>query len=287
MANGIFVGLSTVDVIFHVDQFPSGNSKIVAHTQDVFAGGPASNACVTFAHLGGKATLVTTLGRHPLAGVVREELKKYSTRVVDLNSSFDEAPALSSIAVDRTGQRNIVSVNGTRIKTLPAQIDESILDGASVLLVDGHYMEACQAWAKRAHARGAPVVFDGGSWKEGTEDLLESVDTAICSADFLPPGCSSEDDVLRYLQDRAVKHIAITNGAGPVRFVSGSASGCLRVRQIEAVDTMGAGDILHGAFCYYASQGHGFMQALGEATEIASESCRFHGTREWMKHATA
>jgi sugar/nucleoside kinase (ribokinase family) len=59
------------------------------------------------------------------------------------------------------------------------------------------------------------------------------------------------------------------------------------VPQVEVVDTTGAGDILHGAYCYYASQGRAFVDALTEAARIASESCRYAGTREWMQHPLA
>jgi len=280
--SGIFVGLSTVDVEYSVDEFPSANSKVVARSQDLFVGGPATNASITFGHLGGKPTLVTTLGRHALASVVREELQRYSIRLIDLNPDFDEVPVISSIYVNETGERNIISANATRVNALPAEADEGVIEEASVVLVDGHYMEACQIWARAARARGTQVVLDGGSWKSGTQELLKSVDSAICSSDFLPPGCSTEDDVLKYLKDCGVTNIAITKGAEPVRFVSDVTSGFVQVPQVQVADTMGAGDIFHGAFCYHASVGHGFVEALGEATRVATESCRFRGTREWM-----
>jgi sugar/nucleoside kinase (ribokinase family) len=286
VANGIFVGLSTVDVVYSVDEFPSANSKIVARSQDVFAGGPATNAAIAFAHLGGKPTLVTVVGRHPLASAILGELKQNSVQLIDLNPGFEDAPVISSVSVNAAAERNVVSANATRVNALPAQVDEAVLARASVVLVDGHYMQACQAWAKAARARGVPVVLDGGSWKDGTHELLKSNDAAICSADFKPPQCDDEDDVLEYLKASGVTNIAITQGAEPMRFVSGAASGSAPVPQVKLVDTMGAGDIFHGAFCYYASIGHGFVAALGEAARIATASCRFHGTREWMKHTT-
>jgi len=286
VTKGIFVGLSTVDVVYTVDEFPSANKKVVALSQDVHAGGPAANASITFGHLGGTPTLVTVVGRHPLASLVRQELSRYSIRLIDLNPDFDDVPVISSISVNRLGERNIISANATRVNTPAGQLDESVFMQASVILVDGHYMQACQLWARAAHARGIPVVLDAGSWKDGTEELLKSIDTAICSADFLPPACANEDDVLNYLRNRGVKNIAITKGAESVRFVSNDASGAVQVPQVQVTDTMGAGDIFHGAFCYYSSIGFGFAEALGEATRIAAESCRFRGTREWMMHLT-
>lgn len=284
MRTGIFVGLSTIDVVYSIDQFPAANSKVAARSQDLFVGGPATNAAFTFGHLGGEPTLVTTAGRHVLSSVVRKELQRHSIQLIDLNSDFDEVPVISSICIIGTGERNVISANAKRVKALPARVDERVLEDAAIVLVDGHYMQACQVWASAARARGIPVVLDGGSWKDGTQDLLDSVDTAICSADFLPPGCSPGDEVVNYLRDCSVTNIAITNGAEAVRFQAGVSSGMVQVPQVRVVDTLGAGDIFHGAFCYHASIGRGFVEALEAAATIAAESCRFRGTREWMNH---
>jgi sugar/nucleoside kinase (ribokinase family) len=98
MTASIFVGLSTIDVVYEVDEFPSANSKVVAQSQNVCVGGPATNASITFALLGGSPTLVTTIGRHAMASVVRTELQRHSVQAIDLNPEFNEAPAISSTA---------------------------------------------------------------------------------------------------------------------------------------------------------------------------------------------
>lgn len=283
MTRGIFVGLSTVDLIHTVDEFPSANQKAVARSQATLVGGPATNAAITFSHLGGKATLVSTVGRHKLAALVKEELQRYGVTLIDLFPESEDPPPISSVWVNRQGQRNVVSVNSTHLKIPPAQIGPSILKNARILLVDGHAMEACIVWAQAARWQGIPVVFDGGSWKAGTEQLLNFVDTAICSADFLPPGCTGEDAVIEYLRAKGVRQIAITRGAYPVRFVAGSSAGQVDVPQVEVVDTSGAGDVFHGAFCYFTSAGHEFVEALRGAAKVAAQSCRFHGTRQWMQ----
>jgi sugar/nucleoside kinase (ribokinase family) len=280
---GIFVGLSTIDVMYSVDRFPQPNSKIAALEQDVFVGGPATNAAITFSLLGGKPTLVTAVGRNTLAKMIREELRSYSVRLVDLNPDFKAAPAISSVSLDKLGNRNVVSANARRIPVPPADVNPGAFDHARVVLIDGHYMEACQAWAKAAQSRGIPVVLDGGSWKEGTEELLKSVDTVICSADFRPPGCRAEGEVFDYLRGCQVKNIAMTRGAEPVLFSFGPSAGSVRVPSVKAIDTMGAGDIFHGAFCYYASMGREFDSALAEAAKLSAESCRFRGPRAWAE----
>ncbi len=287
MTRGIFVGLATVDLVYEVDEFPAPDTKVAAHSQALFAGGPATNASVAFAHLGGAAELVTVLGRHPLATAAREELRQLAVEVVDLHAEFAGAPAISSVTVDRQGRRNVVSANAVRLPALPAAPEAERLARADVLLVDGHHMQACQAWAQAARALGKPVVLDGGSWKAGTETLLASVETAICSADFRPPGCANEAGVLAYLRAAGVRQAAITRGGAPVLYAAGPQTGTVPVPRVEVVDTMGAGDVFHGAYCWFAAQGHGFVQALGEAARVAAESCRWRGTRAWMQRAAS
>lgn len=284
MSQGIFVGLSTIDVVYSVDKLPSANTEVAAQNQSVFVGGPATNASISFACLGGKAALVTVAGRHPLAHVVRDDLQRYSVQLVDLNPQFEAEPPISSIAVDKKGNRNAISANGSRTPAPEAQVDRNLLEQASVVLVDGHSMQACQAWAGAARERGKPVVLDGGSWKDGSDELLNNVHTAICAADFRPPACKSKDDVVQYLQKRGVANVAISDGLNAIQFLSGQSSGTLSVPQAEVVDTMGASDILHGAYCFFISAGRGFIESLAEAAKIAAESCRYVGTREWMNH---
>jgi len=149
-------------------------------------------------------------------------------------------------------------------------------------------MQAAQAWAAAAHAHAIPVVLDAGSWKPGTPELLAHIDTAICSADFHPPDCFTEDDVILYLRDSGVPRIAITHGPDPIRFIeaessdSNQATGQIPVPPIHAVDTMGAGDIFHGAYCYFAAKGLSFQQSLHEAAAVAAASCTHPGPRAWM-----
>lgn len=290
MPNGIFVGLTTLDLVYQVDNFPAPNTKIAARSQDLFAGGPATNASVTFQHLGGHATLVSPVGRHLFASAMNAEFARYGVAHIDLAPEFDGLPPIASITVNSAAERNIVSTRAACIVVPPAVVDESLLAQASIVLVDGHVMQACQAWAAAAHARGIPVVLDAGSWKAGLGELLANVDTAICSDDFHPAQCPSEDDVILFLKDCGVRRIAITHGADPIRFVSvesggsGETAGLIRVPQIQAVDTMGSGDILHGAYCYYAASGLSFQQSLHEAATVAAKSCQFAGTRAWMTH---
>jgi sugar/nucleoside kinase (ribokinase family) len=282
----VFVGLATIDLIYAVESCVQPNQKINARSQQVYAGGPATNAAVTFAHLGGQAVLAAAVGSHPLSTVIRAELESLGIGLRDLHPEFAGLPTLSSVMVDALGQRAVVSANALRLSASHTKADRELCAWANLVEVDGHQMQACIEWAQCARSQGKPIVLDGGSWKPGGEELLAHVHTAICSADFQPPNCATEDETVDFLQSAGVQQIAITHGAGPVRYWSHTQSGAWQPPAVEAVDTTGAGDIFHGAYCYYAAAGRSFAESLAEAAKIAAHACQTHGTRAWRMPST-
>ncbi len=138
--------------------------------------------------------------------------------------------------------------------------------------------------AQTAKANNIPVVIDGGSWKPGFDKLLPFVDYAICSANFHPPNCQTQEQVFTYLSEFGIPHIAITHGEQPIKYLiqETGTTGFVNVSKTTAVDTLGAGDIFHGAFCHYVLR-ENFLDALASAAKIAAFSCQFFGTRRWMR----
>jgi sugar/nucleoside kinase (ribokinase family) len=115
------------------------------------------------------------------------------------------------------------------------------------------------------------------------ERLLPCVDVAICSEQFRVLDGSDEEGILAYLAHRGVRSRAITRGERPIIYTTAEGSGEIAVGPVKVVDTLGAGDILHGAFCFYAAKGSPFVAALQQASLVATQSCQTFGTRAWME----
>ena len=283
---GLFVGITTVDLQYLVDAFPEVNLKTNSNQFHLSTGGPATNAAVAFAYLGGRSSLYSVIGQHAFASFIREELASYDVNIVDLSPGSSKLPTFSSIITTKSsGDRSVVTFTADKAATSISDFPEITADDFDILLVDGYQMEVSQLISAQARNNGIPVVLDGGSWKNGMESLLKFVDVAICSADFRPPGSDANSQptaVLDYLAASGVTYSAITRGEKPILFYDGDRQGELPVKQVNVVDTLGAGDIFHGAFCYYFSRLNDFEAALGEASRVASKSCEFFGTREWM-----
>ncbi|MEU8631195.1 PfkB family carbohydrate kinase [Amycolatopsis sp. NPDC048633] len=266
----LLAGLCTVDVVQRVTELPAPGEKVQSLQVDVAAGGPATNAAVTAAALGAEATLLTVLGAHPLAALARADLEAHGVRVVDLDPSLSDPPPVSAVAVrERDGERTVVSRNAAGSgATWSGTLD------ADVVLVDGHHPDLALAVAKAAKAEGVPVVLDAGSWKPVLDALLPLVDIAACSAHFRAP----EPD----LHQRGVPTVITTAGPGPVRWsTADGGSGEVPVADVEARDTLGAGDVWHGALAVAVTREPTVTDRIRFANEVAAERVRHVGPRSW------
>ena len=268
----LLAGLCTVDLVQRVVDLPSPGEKVQSLNVEVAAGGPATNAAVTVAALGDEAVLVTALGTHPLAELARADLSAHGVRVVDVTPEHEEPPAVSAVAVrDRDGERTVVSRNAG---PNPGALLSEIPDGVRVVLVDGHLPRLALGVARWARSRGLPVVLDAGSWKPVLDDLLPLVDIAACSAHFQAPGPG--------LRARGVPTVIVTDGPRPVRWETVDDAGAVEVPRVRALDTLGAGDVWHGALAYGVGR-FGLPELIRFANEVAAEKVRHSGPRAWVR----
>ena len=180
---------------------------------------------------------------------MRADLQHAGVRLIDAAETDDSPPSLSSILVTQgTGDRCVVSRNAADRALAPPPDLAALVDEAHAILVDGHHPALAVAAAQAARERRRLCILDAGSWKPVTADLLPYVDIAVCSADFRPPGGTT----LEYLLDSGVPWAVITDGPRPVRWASRThgIQPDIPVPVTEVADTLGAGDVFHGAFTH-------------------------------------
>ena len=276
------MGLATLDLVYLAGKPPGENQKVVASDCTIAAGGPAANAAVTFSYLGNAAVWAGVLGTHAIAQLIRADLAEYNVRIIDLEPGRSHSPPVSSIIVtEATGDRAVVSINATKSQVDPQAINQDILTSVNIVLLDGHQIAASKEIAQLARSKNIPILLDGGSWKPGLEEILPFIEWAVCSDNFHPPNCYNSEQVFAYLSAAGISHIAITRGEKSILYLSNGTYSSIEVPQIQATDTLGAGDIFHGAFCHYILQNN-FTDTLTAAAKIAASSCKNFGTRGWM-----
>lgn len=278
----LFIGLTTIDIQYFVDEYPEINVKIKTMPPDIYVGGPATNAAVAFSHLNGGANLLGVVGENTFTPFVKNDFEKYNVHLTDTALSEQISPVVASVVTSNNGNRNIFTHNPDKIKRAVDMDKIFTTVNPEIVLSDGFYPEFSLEFLQLSKKHGIPVVIDCGSWKPQYEYLLNYTDIAICSADFYPPGCASSDDIFNYMNGKGVHKVAISRGEKSILFKNHTIEGEIDIEQTKIVDTLGAGDFLHGAFCYYFLHHNNFQIALEKAAYIATTSCKHKGTRKWL-----
>lgn len=283
MGAALACGLATVDVVHVVDAVPGPDEKVLARSSTVSAGGPACNAARVCAALGVETRFVGALGSGPLSSLVLRDLASSGVAVTDVGAPLVEPPLSTVLVTESTGARAVVSRNAVGItdytEVSSSQADV-LLAGVSAVLVDGHHLPVALDVVREARQRGVVVLLDGGSWKPGLEDLLPFVDVAVVSAAFALPDGGGLDALLA----TGPSWVAASDGAGPVRWQAADGSrGEVVVPVVDVVDTLGAGDALHGAMlAALARDGATDLRtALTSAVDVAARSVRAPGALGW------
>lgn len=277
------VGTSAYDLTFTVDAHPQPDDKIFASSLVSCGGGPAANAAVTVARLGGTAVFAGYLGNDVFGQLHLEELQAEGVLTDWIVRGANPTP-VSTIIAKPDGRRTLIAYQGNRDKLPAGSIDFSQIK-PKVILFDGHEPHLSLPLATWARERQLPTVLDAGSLHIGTEQLAERVDYLICSEKFARQytGEHNEQRALPQLNEVA-PFAVVTLGERGLLWKIGQAEGQLPAFAVNASDTTGAGDTFHGAFAWCLSQQRGWLESLRFASAAAALCCTKQGARHGIPY---
>jgi sugar/nucleoside kinase (ribokinase family) len=284
MAHVLFIGRTTLDAIYILDRLPEEDTKVFAKEFLLAPGGPATNAALTSARLGSHAHLISAVGDGLWADRIRSVLAAERVELLDLAAGTGYETPLTTVwatAPKRTvvnppiDRRPVKVLNGGWSQSVPAAWGPV----PPVALCDGFYLAETFPLLTACHAAGTKLVMDGGSWKPGTAELAPLLTAAVVSERFRVPGVQpSPESIFAYFSQAGVPLIAITRGQRSILASDRGRRFEVSIEPVEGAETLGAGDVLHGALAHYLSEGLAFEPALTAAAHIASASCHRLGT---------
>lgn len=271
-------GYASYDLIFTVERHPDADEKCFASGFAGAGGGPASNAAVAVARAEGRAAFAGYLGSDAFGGLHLEELRAEGV-LTELVVRGAHPTALSAIIVKPDGKRAVVAHRAATPFLLPHQADFSRIS-PKVMLFDGHEPAISLPAALEARRKNIPVVLDAGSVHKGTRELAPLADYLVASEKFAREFTGKTDlgEALRSLAQKAPVAV-ITMGEAGLVWASPQADGRLDAFPVKAVDSTGAGDILHGVFALRLAKGDGLEAALRYASAAAALGCTRTGAR--------
>lgn len=277
MAQLFVLGMAAVDFVFSVPAMPRTAEKYLARDAKVVGGGPAANAAVAVARLGGTPELAARLGDDALALLILQGLEADGVATNFVNRAPDGQSSFSSVYVDSQGERQIVNFRGTGLTEDTFWLANA--KRADAVLVDTRWPGGAARALDMARDWGVPGVLDAEAPIDPS--LLEKASHIAFSRTGLQQ-LSNAKDPARALKDATAGFegwACVTDGERGVWFTDESGIAHVPAFQVVAKDTLAAGDIWHGAFALSLAEEGDALTAIRFANAAAALKCMNFGGR--------
>lgn len=275
---GLFLGLCNLDIAYYSDSpMAADNCKKKINDYAMAIGGPAANAAITYSLMGGEAYLLCSIGNSQMGNMIKSMLADYRVEVIDLSEGDTENCNISCIHVNTgNGDRTILSgQSGKSINVEHLTQLESLAEKCHFALYDGNLPGVEEMLVQQLTHFHKDLVLDAGSFKDGFPTCFTVKPTVISSEGFVDV---EGKDIFELHKNYHFANCAQTRGSRTIRYEEDGQIQEIPVRDTVAVDTLGAGDILHGAYCYFKYvKNLPFREALSGASCVASYSVEKRG----------
>ncbi|WP_441231414.1 sugar kinase [Tardiphaga sp. 215_C5_N2_1] len=276
------IGLPVRDLTFAVEAVPGRGQKFPSQRFAQIIGGNALNAAIGVSRLGGRASMTGPMGdkRETADQFLFDDLAKEGIDSAHLVHMPGLVTPISAVMIDPSGERTIVTFRDPELWKVKLPDHDLLLQDCSAILVESRCAGFATELCIEARHRGIPVVVDIDSTLSQREGLLTASSHLIFSDDALQSTAGITDN-LKALQKMATltsSFLAVTRGPkGTLWLDEQGHPKETPAFPVHTVDTLGAGDIFHGAFALEFAGGKSVPEALRFASAAAALKCTRYG----------
>lgn len=291
----IVCGSINVDLVVKPEKLPVAGETVLSDSYEWLPGGKGSNQAVSAARAGGKVGFVGRIGDDGFGTRMFNLMKKEGIWMSGVVRDEEEPTGIAMIAVDKSGENQIVVASGANNKIIEEQIPDDILGPSNVLLLQmeiPHHIN----WGllKRAHEIGAKTILNLAPAAKVPKSALDNLDYLIVNhiegqqmAEQLGLDIDKDaENIARKLaQSCNLTCIMTLSEEGSLAIgPDGKGWKCGALTDVEVVDMTGAGDTYCGAFANAIHQNKSLDMAMREASVAASLACEHLGAQTGMPY---
>lgn len=277
------IGMPVRDLTFRVSGVPARGSKENATHFDEICGGNALNAAIGIVRLGGRASICGPMGdaRETSSRFIFDKLAHEGIETKHVVRMPGLVTPISTVMVDPSGERTIVTFRDPELWKVQLPPTETLLDDCAAILTESRCAEFCTELCAEAVRRGIPVIVDVDRAMSLREGLLNASSHLVFSSEPLQETADVSDDGAALKKIAKLTHSFLAGTRGPKGTIWLDEQGQLQETPafpVHTVDTLGAGDVFHGAFALAITEKQELRQALRFASAAAALKCtRFGG----------
>lgn len=247
------IGIPVRDLTFRVEAVPKRGSKANASHLAEICGGNALNAAIAMARLGGRVAFAGPMGdaRETSSSFILERMATEGIDIRHIVRMPDVATPVSAIIIDATGERTLTIFRDPALWTVKLSDADELLADCQAVLVESRCGAFCIDLCAEARRRSIPVIVGVDRAMALTDGLLTAASHLLFSSEQVQETAGVADDgaALKRLAGLTSAFLAATRGPHGTIWLNDA--GTLEETPafpVEAVDTLGAGDVFHGAF---------------------------------------
>jgi sulfofructose kinase len=291
----VALGAICTTAIFQVERIESVPAKVMASQRCTVVDGMAVSAACAFKKLGGQAQVWARVGEDAEAQAIRQALALEGVDVSGLHTVPGARSSHAAVIVDAQGQRLVVPFHDPQVDASPDWLPLHELAQADLLHCDVRWPEGALAALHAARQRGVRTMVDGDVAPQAVlQSLMPLADYAVFSDAGLRAytGLHDVKEALLQVAQKHSLHVGASCGEDGYYWVEDVGIQHAPALAVQAVDTLAAGDVFHGALALAILEGQAMAQAARFACAAASLKCTQFGgrlgcpTREEVLRAT-
>lgn len=274
------VGALAMDTIFRLDHLPTAPGKIIPRDAVEVAEGMAAAQATTIARLGGEAALWASIGDDAIGERLVSQIAGEGVDCSLIRRIAGAPSGFASILMEASGNTIIVPRYDPALTSTPDTVPS--LAGFDAVMVDVRWPAAARLALIAAREAGIFGILDADmAPRDLLEDLVPLASHVVASesAAQLLTGAESPKAAAAALGDSQQAFVAVTAGAEGCWWLDEGQVRHTPAPRIDAVDTLAAGDVFHGAFALGLTEGWAMAEIIRFASAAAALKCTQFGGR--------
>lgn len=276
------IGIPVRDLTFRVEAVPERGSKANASHLAEICGGNALNAAIAIARLGGRAAFAGPMGDagETSSGFILERMAAEGIETAHIVRMSGLATPVSAIMIDASGERTLTIYRDPALWTVKLPDADVLLADCQAVLVESRCGAFCTDLCAAARRRGIPVIIGVDRAMALTDGLLTAASHLLFASEQVQEtvGVADDGEALMRLARLTPAFLAATRGPrGTIWLNEAGELEETPAFPVEALDTLGAGDVFHGAFTHGLAEASDVREALQFAAAAAALKCTRHG----------
>ena len=290
----VVLGGINMDLVTISARFPRPGETVVGSRFLTYPGGKGANQAVAAARMGAATAMVGRVGDDVFGPQLIETLRDSGIKVDGVAVAQDTTSGIAVINIDESAQNQIIQILGANDTCGDAEavrVGQALVNASTLLLQLEVSVDLSLKVAKETFEQGKTVILDPGPVRHIPSEFFAycSVITpneteAQALVGFPVVDRTSAAQAAEQLLARGVGIAVVTLGAQGVYFANADGGDFVTPFQVDAIDSVAAGDAFNGALAVSLAEGATLEHSVRMAAAAGALAVTKSGAQDSMPY---